>query len=447
MAELRFVGCAAGSRDLDGAQVTSRLTMAQTNASLRISAMRAWRRFSVLLWVVCFAGGGWLRHSREPPVDQLWTEAHGWDSAGDWDRAETALRRLLARDPERFDARRYLADLARRGDDWPTVAAVLEPVPDADPNALAVRITQGDAAFKLNDPTTAERYWLRARRIDPSALVPRRRLLYLYAIQLRRREWSALLWELYDQELTTMREMLQLMIADHVVWESDEMIAILRGFVATTPGDAHSVRALATYLLHRGDVNSASQRLENLREANPDDGETWLALAECRLAVGDVDAVRRLIDQPPNGLKRDPRFAKIQGFVALAEFRYDEAIEKLREALRKRWHDSAIHHKLAQAYRLSGELTSAERHERLSAVLAKIERLCNALQAAGWQDETVRELVRLCQEASLIEEARGWVRLSRTQVPDDPFFREQELRLARMPTTSSRRPPTMEPLP
>src|SRR5262249_42534348 len=142
-------------------------------------------------------------------------------------------------------------------------AVALRGISDSDPMGADVRLAEGDAWLKLRRASLAEDCWLRANRLAPDNPIPRRRLIYLYAMQLRREPWTKLLWELYDRHDAGLTEMIQLMIADHVVWDPEESITEMRAYAAADILDIHSRRALAWYLLTAGKIDEAIEELDS----------------------------------------------------------------------------------------------------------------------------------------------------------------------------------------
>src|SRR5207247_86591 len=174
-------------------------------------------------WAIALVAGAIYRHSREPSETELMAEASRLVGVQRRDAAEVVLRRVLGRHPSNWDARLALAQLARLKGDWASTAAALYPIPDDHRQAAAVRVLEGDAWLKLDRAVAAETAWHRALLLDHTDTA-RHRLLYLYGVQLRRGPWLAILWELYDAHHAGLPEMLQIMIAGHIVWETEDAL-------------------------------------------------------------------------------------------------------------------------------------------------------------------------------------------------------------------------------
>ncbi|MBI3463843.1 MAG: tetratricopeptide repeat protein [Planctomycetes bacterium] len=374
--------------------------------------------------------------------EQYLQQAQQLITSGRYAEAETSLRRLLARRAEHTEARILLSMLGRDRQDWPLVAAALSSVPDADPRASALRVAEGDAWLRLHRAARAENCWNRALQLDPELQIARHRLLYLYGMQLRREAWTKLLWELYDRGQAGFREMLLLMIAGQVVWETDQAIETVHPWTAADPADLHSQRALGIYLVRAGRTTQAIAQLTPIWQEHSEDAESYLALIDCYRAEGDAAKMLELLARCPSTAQSDGRYWKQRGAVALLDGRYDDAVSDFEQALGHARYDGDLHHKLSQALRFTDQAAEAEQHARIASLLARIERLCHSLHnASSWNAEEVRQLVSHCEELGLIEEARGWVAVGIARDPQDPWLRGARDRLAQMPATSSRRPP------
>ena len=411
----------------------------------RKATMASWR-YPIALWAAAALGGGLLAQWRAPSADEYWARAEGALRAGQIAQAELALRHVLAKREDSVRERCLLSQLAARQEDWRTAAALLEPIPDADPVAIAARVAEGDAWLRLHRARSAENCWRRAYQLDLEAREPRVRLLYLYALQLRRQQWTQKLWEMYDRGEAGLTEMLQLMISRHATWETTDPIVEIRQFVAADPEDTHSRRALGLYLMKAGRLTLATKVLRTACQRDQQNPENWLALAECLLAASDLDALEALWSEAPASIQDDAHYWIARGSWLLLCEQFASAVDCFDRALPSSLYNLELHHKLAQALRLTGEREKATCHSAMADALSKIERLCLSLHPGDWRVETVRLLATRCESLLLTEEARGWVRVGLAQAPADPSLLSLQDRLAMKPPTSSRHPPTWEQL-
>jgi predicted Zn-dependent protease len=360
--------------------------------------------------------------------------------------AEMALRHVLARDSANNVARVRLAQVALERGDLATAVTAVQPVPDADPLALAARLIESDAWFQMNRLIPTEACWLRARQLDPEHPAVCHGLIHLYGTQLRRSLWRNILWEVYDRDQAGLEEMLQLMLAGLELTNFSANISRLRLAVAADPDDRHTRRALALHLLRTGELQEARRDLVGLYDEHPEDGETWLALADCLVADADSNALEELLAHPPTELSDRGRYWQILGSAALLQSRPRDAIENYRRALQASPFLAYVHVKITEALRTIGDHESSRPHLEMTKETARIEQFIPMLHTNGWDLDLICQLVSSCEKLWLVEEARGWVRVGLSNAPDNTFLQEARIRLKERPSTSSRNPPTWESL-
>lgn len=393
-----------------------------------------------------FAAGFGFRAWQRPSAKDLVFQAQ---AALDWRRYEEAgelLKQLVFTRPDKATSqhRLILAKLSAQQSDWSTVVAALAGVDDSDPNAVVARIAEGDAWRNLQRAQRAEDCWRRALALDPEARSARTGLLYLYSIQLRRDLWIEKLWELYDRGQAGQKELIQLLIAGEVVWETKTLIDEVAGFAAADPADVHDRRALAVYLLRSGRATEAVTRLRQLHERHPEDEEVWFALVEALLALGDAEAAGSLLDAPPDAAARDFRYWKFLGSRHLLQEQYEKASDAFETSVAMFPFDLIVRNRYAQALRFANRAHEARRQAEAAQQLSTIQRLCHTIDTYGWNSEKVLPLIEACEKVGLIEEALGWTRLALLRYPDDENFQRLDQRLRTLPLTSIRRIPKGE---
>jgi tetratricopeptide (TPR) repeat protein len=422
------------------------LTIERGSVHCRIDPMRYGYR-ATFLGMLSFLLGVTCRYVLGHGSEQFFEQARRFAAARRFDEAEMSLRRLLAREPARTEARLLLGHLAHERGDWATVAAVFRGIPDSDPVAGPIRVAEGDAWLQLNRAVLAEDCWSRAHRLSPEDPQPRGRLIYVYGLQLRREPWMRLLWELYDRDQAGLGEMIQLMIAGHVVWEAEEAVQDVGRFAAADADDVNSRRAVGEYRLLAGQFPKAIRELESILQSKPDDLETRLALVECHLGRADNESARTCLDQISSPAPADYRFWKDRGSLALLDRRLDDSVTDFAKALANAPFDRELHHKMAQSLRLVGNFDAAERHAETADKLARIHRLCHSLHFQRTPSlPEIERLVQLCEESGLIEEALGWIRVGLGLEQGNPDLLAARHRLSGISRTSSRHPPVREDL-
>jgi tetratricopeptide (TPR) repeat protein len=408
--------------------------------------MRVWG-YAAVLWLGSLAIGVWVAERRVPSAEQYVAESQVALQVGDVTAAERALRHALARNAQHATARVALSEIANRQGDWRTVAAVLQPIPNGDPLAPLARLVEGDAWRQLGFARRARDCWAEAERLDPKGNLPALRLLFLDAIQLRRSEWKRRLWEQHDRGNAGVPEMVQLLVAGHMVWETGEPITILRGYLAADPDDMSSRIALGMYLTHAGHLTEAKRELEAVLGVRPQDPDAWLAYIECLIAAADISAIEAALDRSPPSIQTTQRYRRACGSLALLSGNPRRAIDEYAKAIRLDLYDRELHHKLALAYRQCGGAAPARRHTHVASKLALIERLCLTLRVGVQRVDLVRDLVGHCEDLLLVEEALGWIKIGLEWSAEDAWLLEARTRLTAKPATSSRHQPKLEEIP
>jgi predicted Zn-dependent protease len=115
----------------------------------------------------------------------------------------------------------------------------------------------------------------------------------------------------------------------------DRAVGSYRRAVELDPDHEEARQGLAIVLLESKDFAGAIGHLERLHRDQPDNLRVEVGLAQCRDALGDPDAARRLVEgvlaqQPENG----PALAE-KGQLALERGQYEEAEGLLRRALNR----------------------------------------------------------------------------------------------------------------
>ena len=161
---------------------------------------------------------------------------------------------------------------------------------------------------------------------------------------------------------------------------------------------------LATVDNANGQLASAAGHLNKALELDPGHGRYFEDLAMIYIALGDFDAVRRVLDQVESTLGRNSvLFGRLAYFDLIAQARYGEAIEDLEELPENMRQRPIISWAFAMAYTLSGDYESAREHALVGApYIADRDR---------WQHEIIDNNLALCEFAGAIHETGddiGW---------------------------------------
>lgn len=310
----------------------------------------------------------------------------------------------------------------------------LAEVPDDDPNAAEARLIEGQIQVRSGKLRLAELAFLRALAKDSNLVQARRELIYIYGMQLRRKELGEQFRVLSKLgPLTSQQVWLWSMSADLIWWEPKENEKQLLEFVENDPEDRWTRLALAENYRRLGWVSKCRELLSVLPE---DDIEASALRALTAVEAGEIEEAEALM----NGSQRDhPALARLRGRIAIARRDAPAALAELKAAYEAEpWRRDATS-ALGGAYQLAGDLETAKRYlddakrlDVLAGLLAKVQ------SPLGIKDPTVfRELGAACEAVGRPDEARAWYRLAITKNPLDSAA---QLALHRLETTAKSTP-------
>jgi tetratricopeptide (TPR) repeat protein len=346
-----------------------------------------------------------LQPERNP--DRLWRSAQEDLNAGQFDRALAAMVRLLHLRPATEEHWMLLGQIEMaRGRDAAALEH-LERIRDGHRLAAQARSVEGAIQLRNQRARNAEDSLLRAVRLDPRDLAPRRKLVWLYCMQRRRRELK--------EELAALSRLTQLDFDQMLLWSSSlasswdpsESAPIVDGFVKADPEDYRSRLTLAEALRRLRRIEEMKAVLAPLSSADP---EVRAILARVAVAQGDDKEVERLTGDDAD---RHPVLARMRAMLDLSRRDVSSACKHLRAALALDPHNGAVLFQLGENLVRSGSPEEGRRHLALA-------RAHDALYELIEQAETGRrdnvELLRAIADASLRlglrAEARGWYLLA-----------------------------------
>ena len=391
-----------------------------------------------LIGVACLFSGAVTRWVVSPSTQSLVSAARELTLRRQIDQAEPILRRILARDADHAEARLLLGALFYEKGDYSAAVVTAAGVDDANPNGPRARVIEGDSWFKLGRVIAAERCWKRALGHDDGLAIPRVRLARLYAMQLRREEWSRTLWQMYDHQEVEVVELSQLPLVSSMNWD-DAVLNTLEQWAAADPEDLHSRRAIAALATTQGGGNETLRQLQSLRRQFPDSPHVAEDLLAEYLRIGDLPRAKGLLRNAKN---LDPtRFsvARSLATIALRERRFEDCIRHARVALSTFAYDLPSHQLLLDAQRqCHSDLVDAE--AETVRLLNGLHRLCLQLQASGLTPRAARGLLQSCRALQMNEEGRAWAAQACRRWPGDPEFQRWRRFFAAAPPFSARNP-------
>jgi tetratricopeptide (TPR) repeat protein len=392
-----------------------------------------WGKATFTLVILIGAGVAWLAPRAHTDPDRLWAEAERAFLAGHWDRARNLLKTLERIRPKKPLDWLLEAQLATAEGHFDAAIAALGRVPDDHAIAGQSSLLAGRIERQRRRLRKAEAAFRRALELKPGLIEAHKELIYILGIQSRRHEVDAEFHALARLTRLTHHDLFTWALTHFTHWNPD-IVDDLDGFIKADPEDRYSRLAVVELLLERPEVEDYIARiLEPLPNTDPDALALRINLA---FNLGQFDKAETLLASAPSN---HPRIARIRGELALRRHDLDGAIRHFQVALSAEPYDRVSPMQLAQALQLKGDRTAADayldRVKRLNRLYNLIIRIRSPKRENQMTD--LAELGKACEEAGLIEEAKGWYTLAITTDPLDSSAQEALYRLGQSTLTSS----------
>jgi predicted Zn-dependent protease len=397
---------------------------------------RTWKRirFGGLVLALTALVGSWILLSGRldfSDPDRVWAGAEANVRSGRFDLAQRALQRLESqRPPTALDWMLRAQVATGLGHDDLALEALAH-VPDPDAMAAQARLLAGRIERTHHRLRRAEASLRAAIAREPSLVEARRELVYIFGIQLRKRE--------LDAEFKSLSRLTQLSHHDLFTWglthftDWDPGITTeLEAALEIDPDDRHSRLALANLLLDQPDKEG--KVLEILAPMARDDPDAAALRVELNLVHGRVEAAIAGLEEAPRG---HPRLARLRGRVALLRADHAAAIRHFREALTGEPYDRVAIAELGKALVLAGDRRAAQEYQMKARRLDDVYSLINRVSRPDRENQ-VFDLTRLgkaCEAAGLRLEAQGWYGLAIAREPLDAEAQQGLRRLGDGATT------------
>jgi tetratricopeptide (TPR) repeat protein len=301
----------------------------------------------------------------------------------------------------------------------------LESIPDQSPFASTARQLTGQLYLRANRLVPAEKAYQDAIRLDPKIVQPRRELIYIYAIQLRRRELRNIFLELSTISPMTFQNVFHWCLTRGNDWEPDEIVADMTKFLAADPQDKWSRIALARSLKRLVKLDEAEKALEPLA-AN--DSDAIAIKAQIAMDRNDPEKARELLSKGP-----EDHFdlAVMRAQMALAEGDYNDSIRYFKTALKVDPDNRDAVVGLARALAGQGNKLEAKAWQEKATKLDKLASLIQeaAKPEAAGDSSLPRRLADGCESVGHFAEAKAWWGLIAAR---DPLNQEAQQALYRL---------------
>jgi tetratricopeptide (TPR) repeat protein len=367
----------------------------------------------------------WTGERQAPGADAVWDEAEQDFRAGRYARVDKALDQLKRmREPTPLDW--FLrAQLALYRDNADEAISHLTRVPDRHYMAAQARLLAGQTELRRNRVKRAEELFLAAIALDPRLIQAHRELIYIYGMQLRRRELSAEFMALSQSTDLTFDNAFHWCLLRNNSWEPGSAVETLASYVAADPDDRNSRLALAENYIRMNRLEDAESVIAGLPRDDPEAIDLRARVALERQDLGAADRQLAL------GRADDPLLARLRGRLALFRGNANTAVANFRVAYAADTENRETLFGLMAALETSGEKTAAAALRETARNLDRLSSLIQraALPAAREDAELLRQLGAACAALNRNGEARAWYKLA---IDRDPLDAESQQALFRL---------------
>jgi tetratricopeptide (TPR) repeat protein len=351
------------------------------------------------------------RRSDDP--DRLWSEAQAALRQDRIDEAGRLLDRIAAaRPPEPQDwLLRGQLEVAREHSDE-AVAALAE-IPDSSQYAPTARQLAGQIELRRDRARFAEILLREAIRLDPGMVQARRELIYILGMQLRRQELNEEFAAL--SRVTTLQydNLFHWGLMRSCLWEPGEVAQTLGRYLEADPDDRESRLALADNDRRLGLYDEAEEILAPM----PADDPRALALrVNILMDRQQEDQAEELLKQGPPD---DPELARLRGRSALARRDGEAALRFYKIAYDHEPANRDAVFGLIHAYELVGQPAKAVPLRREAEALEAFNSLIQRMSTPDGRGDPaiIDKAARACARAGFIPEARAWLNLAIARDP------------------------------
>jgi predicted Zn-dependent protease len=292
----------------------------------------------------------------------------------------------------------------------------LDAIPNDHELATWARLRAGQLERNRNRFRLAEVHYRKVIELDPKRPEPRRELIYVLGMQLRRQDMHEQFREIARESPLTAKEIyVWCLIRDLAWWEASEQVPILEKAITADAADDRSRAALAE-ILHR---QSETARALEVLEADP--GSSLYLRARKLEILLDRDGPEAIVEELKKFEPDEPLVATLRGRIALLEGDGAEAVRCFEIASIFEPGRRQVIADLGRAMLLVGQ---KEKGQALTELAGRIDVLNNLLlkkentvEASG--PDQWKELAKACEAAGRLPEARAWYGLILSKVPLD----------------------------
>jgi len=401
--------------------------MHRTSVAGKVPTRARWV-WAVLAVVSLLALGGFLaanQFNRRTKLDLHRVQADIAAAKEQWDAAAAELEQMLAIDPTSEAGWLMLADVRSRQGNLAEAMRCLKLVPARSARRADALLLEGTVLLKMGRASRAEAALKECLAINRGSIEARRRLVFLYGLELRRAELHQVLWELFELNAAQGLDFVLLSGSSFIVWNAAEILPTVEAFVAADPNDARARTAVGRYRLRRNEPEQAAILLGEACRLAPSDVEPHVALAECLLETGGLAELASFLQGLERSWPDEPRLSYLRGRIAEESDRVEEAIAQYTRAVQRDPDHKESLYRMGQLLTSSGRRAEAEPHLARAKTLAERELLLSTVVSTGEPRVYAAQIARLEVELGHGALARAWYTETVRLNPDDAELRSE----------------------
>ncbi|WP_339733393.1 tetratricopeptide repeat protein [uncultured Gimesia sp.] len=329
----------------------------------------------VFMAIIFFPLSAWWNqqqiHQLEKSVSQLLQEEN-------WNAAEQAAKKWTERDPKNSDAWLDLSEAYRQQNKFAETADALRQISDTDPRVLKSLALRTDLLLsELNDPIQAIETCQRLLKIDPRVGRARQRLIYIYAMMLRRLEMVEQIRQAIKLECEPPEAYVYLLLSDSLNFSNGA--PLIHSWLDNHPENEALEVAMALYIARSGSHRSMQMKdsrvitggdqslITNCLKKYPHNKDVLAFYLEKNLEQGDRDQVAELLEKLSVDAEKDNRFWRFRGQFLVLKNQLELAEESYRQAILLNPYDWRSRVGLSEIMRRTGKTAEAQGLAQLGA--------------------------------------------------------------------------------
>ncbi len=388
----------------------------------------SWAWLTIVLVLALGGAGTWCAttwSARRSKVEFHVSRGEAAAAQRRWGPAASELEAAIALDPTCVRAWLVLADVQFRQEQHLAALASLSHVPSNSSQGAAARLLEGTVLLKVGRASQAETALGECLKLDSRSIEARRRLVFLFGIELRRTDLRRTLWELHALDAAGPTDLVLLSGSTFIVWNAAEIMGTVEKFVASDAGDVFARVALGRYRMRQSDLAGARQILQEACRFAPDDPEAHVTLAECLIDDNDLAPAAQLLNRIQNTWPQDPRVEYCLARIAESDDRTDTAIDHYRRSAAADPDHRESHYRLGQLLLQSNRTSEAEPFLDRARKLAERETLLSTLVSSQDAAKYSPQIARLEVELKHDRLARAWYTEALRQNPTNESLKTE----------------------